>query len=459
MIASAPHAEVRRQPASEGAEKGLLGSCLLDDRAIPECEALVQPPDFWWPAYGTIWRAILAVHRTMPADFVTVSEELERMDELERVGGSVAVADLVAGVPHSANATYYAHIVRSHALRRRIMDAATAINERGYALLETAEDYAAEAERSLLAAVGGGLGGDSFPLSDVLAEAMGNILRRRDGELTGIPTGLKDLDGFLGLGMAPGHLIVLGARPGNGKTALAVNLCVHASVDLKIPSLIVSLEMAKAELGERIIAGRAEIDGTKLKRAWEITEAEMEKMHRVVSALSECPMHVDHRAGQTLASVLANSRRHKANQKIGLLAVDYLQLVRGTGGDDRGRNRQEVVAEISGRLKDLARNLEIPVLAMCQLNRDCEGRTDRRPLLSDLRESGAIEQDADAVILIHRPEKYDEHDQPGVAELIVAKNRHGATGTARVAFRKKFTRFADLDERHGDAPAENEDPF
>jgi replicative DNA helicase len=276
----------------------------------------------------------------------------------------------------------------------------------------------------------------------VVTQAMDRIAARSEARhpISGVPTGYYDLDDITG-GFQPEQLIILAARPSMGKTAIALNICDHAAVTSKVPVLFVSLEMGRVELAERLLCARSKVDGHKLRTGQNLGTREMTLLGKGYDELRSSPMFIDDSSSRTMLQITANARRLKLRQSIGMIVVDYIQLI---DSDESRDSRQEQIAKISRRLKTLAREMKLPVVALSQLNRAVENREDRRPRMADLRESGAIEQDADMILLLHRPEYYDANDQPGIAEVIVAKNRNGATGTVKLTFLKNFTRFENL---------------
>jgi replicative DNA helicase len=294
----------------------------------------------------------------------------------------------------------------------------------------------------------------SAPLAVAVAEAAARIAARGRGEMEGVATGFADLDARLGGCLGDGEVAVVAARPGMGKTALGLGILERVSGRLGVPALLVSLEMGRKEIAERLLSGHARLGGDLLKKPWLMDAAGRGRLADSTAELARWPLHVDDAPTLSMAQIASSARRHRARHGVGLVVIDYLQLIDGSGEGDGRASRQEVVARISRRLKTLAKELRIPVVALSQLNRQSETREDRRPRLADLRESGAIEQDADVVVLLHRPEYYDPNDQPGGAEAIVAKNRNGATGTVRLAFLKGLARFEDHAADHADIPGD-----
>ncbi len=331
--------------------------------------------------------------------------------------------------------------MREKAIGRQLIDSATEIIRDGYSNQYTAQELLESAERKVFAIAEEQIQGDTLELKDVISEAMDRIAKRAETgghAVTGVASGLIDLDDITG-GFQPGQLVVLAARPSMGKTALALNICDHAAMEGKTSVLFVSLEMGHLEIAERLLCARSRIDGYKLRTGMGLAYREMNQLTKAWNELrGGAPLFIDDTPARNMLQITASARRLKLRNEIGLIVVDYIQLI---DSEDSRDSRQEQIAKISRRLKTLARELEVPVIALSQLNRAVESREDRRPRMADLRESGAIEQDADIVLLLHRPDYYDANDQPGIAELIVAKNRNGRTDSVKLTFPKDLTRF------------------
>ncbi len=432
-------------PHNLEAERGVLGSVLLDNDVLHEVVPTLKVDDFYRDAHQVIYRAIRELYDQGKAiDAITLADELTRRGEYDQIGGDDALGELLAGVPHSANARYYAGIVRQKAIVRELIDAAGKILRDGYSNEFTAEQLLETAEQKIFGIAEDQAAGATVEIRDVVTEAMDRIALRSEARhpITGVGTGLYELDDITS-GFQGSQLVILAARPSMGKTAIALNICEHVAVDLKKAVLVVSLEMGQLELAERLLCSRARVDGHKLRTGQNLGTREMALLGKGYEELRAAPIFIDDTPARTMLQITANARRLKLRHQIGLVMIDYIQLIDGEHGEGR-ENRQEQIAKISRRLKGLARELDIPVIALSQLNRAVENREDRRPRMADLRESGAIEQDADLVLLLHRPEYYDPNDQPGVAELIIAKNRNGATGSVKLAFLKNFMRFDNL---------------
>jgi replicative DNA helicase len=430
----------RLPPQNLEAEMGVLGSILLENDVLHEIIPILGIEDFYRDTHQVIFAAIRGMYDLGKAvDSVTLADELKRLDQFEKIGGDETVRAIIESVPHAANAKYYAEIVRQKSISRQLIDGATEILRDGYSGQYTAQDLLESAERKIYNIAEEQVQGNTLDLKDVLFKAMDRIAERADSgghAVTGVASGLIDLDDLTG-GFQPGQLIILAARPSMGKTALALNVCDHAAIHLKVPVLFISLEMGYLEIAERLLCARSRVDGYKLRTGTGM-QHEMNKLVKAYNELRSGQIFIDDTPARNMLQITAAARRLSLRKKIGLIVVDYIQLV---DSEDTRDSRQEQIAKISRRLKTLARELPVPVLALSQLNRAVESREDRRPRMADLRESGAIEQDADIVLLLHRPEYYDANDQPGIAELIVAKNRNGATGSVKLTFLKNLTRF------------------
>ena len=334
-------------------------------------------------------------------------------------------------------------IVKEKATNRQLIESATEIIRDGYSNQFTAQELLESAERKVFGIAEDQIRGETFQINDVLNQAMERISRRADSvhAVTGVASGLIDLDEIT-WGFQPGQLIIVASRPSMGKTALALNICDHVAVNLKLPLLFVSLEMGYLEIAERLLCARSQVDGHKLRTGKGLAYPQMKELSRAYSELcGGGQILIDDTPARTMLQITASARRQRMRKEIGLIVVDYIQLI---DSEDSRDSRQEQIAKISRRLKTLARELKVPVIALSQLNRAVENREDKRPRMADLRESGAIEQDADIVLLLHRPEYYDANDQPGIAELIVAKNRNGPTDNVKLTFLKHLTRFENL---------------
>jgi replicative DNA helicase len=429
------------------AEQVVIGAMMLSFDAIGEVAEAMDVADFYRPAHATIYQAILGLYSSdEPTDPVAVKAELERRGELTRAGGAPYLHTLIATVPTAANAAYYAEIVAEKAQQRRLVEAGMRITQLGYIGAEGAEiaEVMDRAQAALDTVIDDRAGGAGYTLfADLRAERLAALDDLQAGRVPpGLPTGFLDLDAITG-GWKPGQLVVIAGRPGLGKTALAVDMARNASVKCGQTSVIFSLEMTEAELWDRIIAAEARVRGRDMKTPGALTLADYDRIldaHDRIDAGGA--LIIDDTPTMTVTQMRAKARRIKARHGLGLIVVDYLQLM--TSGR-RVESRQVEVSEFSRQLKILAKELEVPVLALSQLNRGPEQRQDKRPLLSDLRESGSLEQDADVVLLIHRPEVYeDDSPRSGEADLILAKHRGGPTATVTVAQQLHYYRFTDL---------------
>ncbi len=459
VVTMLPQAAVRIPPQNVEAETSVIGALMLDGEAIIKIAEVVNPEDFYRPDHQLIFEAITRLfEKRQPIDVLTVTEELEKQGKLDQAGGASTLAAAVAAVPTATNVRHYAQIVREKAVLRRIISAGTGIAELGYhedmeiaAVLDQSEQQLFQVSQRFLK-------NNFTPIADILSESFDRIdkLHQNKGELRGTPTGFHDMDNLLA-GLQASDLIILAARPGMGKTSLALNIAEHVACDKHIPVAVFSLEMSREQLVDRLLCSQAGIDLWKL-RTGNLQDDDFQKLGIAMGMLSEAPIFIDDSAMATAMEVRAKARRLQMEQggKLGLVVIDYLQLMVG-GGKNYADNRVQEVSEISRSLKALARDLNVPVLALSQLSRTVESRRPQIPQLSDLRESGSIEQDADVVMFIYREEYYDqlekkETTRPGIADLFVAKHRNGPTGKIELFFKKEWTSFQNLDQRHGTTP-------
>ena len=445
-MTGSPSPSDRLPPQNLEAERSVLGSILLDNEPLHDIIAFLRASDFYRDAHQVIYQSIRDLYEAGKAiDAVTLAEELKKRNQFDQIGGHDILTEIVESVPTAANATYYANIVKEKATNRQLIEFATEIIRDGYSNQFTAQELLESAEHKVFSIAEDQVRGETFDLKEIVKESMDQIMIRAESgghAVTGVGSGLLDLDDLTG-GFHPGQLIILAARPSMGKTALALNIAEHAGIDLKIPVLFISLEMGRLEIGERMLCSRSRVDGHKLRTGISLGHQELTQLGRAFNELTPDPptVFIDDTPTRNMLQVIANARRMCRRHKVRLIIVDYIQLV---DAEDSRDSRQEQIAKISRRLKGMARRLKVPVIALSQLNRAVENREDKRPRMADLRESGAIEQDADIVLLLHRPEYYDPKELPGVAELIVAKNRNGATGSSKLAFINKITRFENL---------------
>jgi replicative DNA helicase len=431
----------RVPPHNLEAEESLLGAMLLSKDAIATAVETVSASDFYRPAHAHLFDAVVTLYGAgEPVDPTTVAEALRRAGVLDGLGGKQAVLRIQVATPAASNAGFYARIVADHALLRRLAAVGSEIAELGYTLPEDVTEVLDRAESLVFEVANRRQTTSLRGIHSVLQESLDQLeaLFERDGRTTGVPTGFFDLDELL-LGWQPSNLIVVAARPGQGKTAFALGTATHAAVELGRPVVFFSLEMGYLELTQRILSAEAGVNSRAL-RTGRIPEGDWSRLSAAVGRLAEAPLFIDDNPHLTVMDMRAKCRRLKATHgDLALVVVDYLQLMSTAR---RGENRQVEVAELSRGLKVLARDLDVPVLALSQLNRSLEYRADKRPMLADLRESGALEQDADVVAFIYRDDAYhpDSTDK-GTAELIIAKHRNGPTGKIRLAFLEHLTKF------------------
>jgi replicative DNA helicase len=372
-------------------------------------------------------------------DTVTLASELEKRGELENIGGPAYLLQILETVPHAAHAQYYAKIVRDKWVQRSLIDACTESLREAFHAQDGLDDVLAHAERRIFDIVERQANTDKFAIGDILEATFERIFHRMDqeGSLSGLHTGFHGLDDMTS-GFQPSELLVLAARPSMGKTALVCNFALAVS-QARQGVLLFSLEQSKLELAERFLCIQAKINGHKLRQG-NLDEIENASLMEASNELRELPLYIDDVAGRTISQIAAISRRLKRRFGLGLIIIDYLQLIES---DEKGLPREQQISTITRRLKFLAKDLSVPVIALAQLNRGLEQREDKRPRLADLRESGAIEQDADLVMFLHRPEAYDPGDRPGEADLIVAKNRSGPIGTVPLVWMREMLKFGD----------------
>jgi replicative DNA helicase len=440
----AVRARVERVPPHDlQAEESLLGAMLLSRDAISAAVETCRAEDFYRPAHGHIFDAICSLYaQGEPADPVTVADELRRADLLEGIGGAGNLVALQANTPAIANAARYAHIVQEHALLRRLISVASEIAEIGYSLPEDVMAALDRAEAMVFDVAERRVTDSLKPLRELLAASLDHLeaLYNRGDAVTGVPTGYMDLDEQLS-GLQPSSLVIVGARPSMGKTSFALGIAAHAAMERREPVLFFSLEMSHLELTQRLLCSEAKVDSSRMRNG-RLLQSDWPKVVSAMGKLGEAPLFIDDNPNLSVMEIRAKARRLKSREGLGLIVVDYLQLMSSSNSVE---NRQVEVSEVSRGLKILARELEVPVVALSQLSRGLEGRADKRPMLADLRESGSLEQDADVVLFIYRDEIYNK-DSPdkGTAEIIIAKHRNGPTGSVQLAFLDHYTRFANI---------------
>jgi replicative DNA helicase len=441
----------RRPPWSEDAEQAVLSAMLIDQDAILRATEHVDDTMFYREGHRRLFRAMVAIsERGDVVDPLTLSDELQRRGELDASGGKDYIGFLVDAVPTSANVEYHAKIVREKALLRRLIEASTDIVAEAFDARQTAGDLLDHAE-SRIFEISQQRGREGFTrIKELLWPTMERIeaLQRGGKSITGVPSGFTDLD-ELTSGFQASDLIVVAARPSMGKTAFILNVAQHAAIEHNVPVALFSLEMSKESLVQRMLTGEARVDAQKLRKGM-LRDDDFPRLARAAGILAQAPIFIDDSPGITLLEMRSAARRLRADANVGLVVVDYLQLIQSTSDAE---NRTQEISQISRSLKALAKELAVPVVALSQLSRATEQRTDKRPQLSDLRESGAIEQDADLVMFIYRQEMYegptdkDGNSLEGRAEVIVGKQRNGPTGIVNLFFHKAYTRFENYSAR------------
>jgi replicative DNA helicase len=441
---------VRMPPQSLDTEKNILGAILLDKDALIKVVDIVRPEDFYDGRNSIIFETMLVLfEKRMPIDIVTLSEALESSNKLKEVGGSSYLADIVNETQSASNITYYAQICRDKAVLRRLISVAGNITELGYDEDAEVAETLDKAEQALFTVSQKFLKNKFVPISTVLTEAFERIDKihkdKDKGALRGVPSGYRDLDNITA-GFQKSDLLILAARPSIGKTSFALNLAEHAAIEEKIPVGIFSLEMSKDQLVDRLLASQAGVDSWKL-RTGNLNDEDFPKIGYAMGVLSEAPIFIDDSVGANVMEIRAKARRLQMEHGLGLIIIDYLQLMEGRShGSDN--NRVQEISEISRSLKGLARELEVPVIALSQLSRAVEHRDNKRPQLSDLRESGSIEQDADIVMFLYREDYYDpDTDKKGITEVLLKKHRNGPTGGIELFFNPSQMRFSDLEKK------------
>jgi len=437
----------RTVPHNVEAEEAVLGSLLIDPEAIFRVSPFLKSDDFYIVKHGWIYDVVLGLHeRRQPADFVTVCDELENREQLEEVGGPAYISSLINTVPTSIHVEAYGHIVERTALRRRLISAASQIAGFAYEEDQNVDEVIDRSEAVLFSISQRRASRDLVPIKQVLADYYDRIayLYEHRGEPLGIPTGFIDLDKLLG-GLQRSDLIIIAARPGVGKTSMLLAVALTAARRYKQKVAVFSLEMSNEQLVQRLMSSETGIDSQRL-RLGDLQESEWPKFVAAAGRLSDAMLFIDDTPGISALQLRTKARRLHAEYGLDLIMVDYLQLM---SGDFRSENRVQEISYISRALKGLARELNVPVLAASQLSRAVEQRHDKKPILSDLRESGSIEQDADVVMFIYRDEMYNpETEMKNIADIIVAKHRHGPTGTVQLFFRKHLAQFVDAEVYH-----------
>lgn len=437
----------RIPPHNLEAEASVLGALMLDRSAIGKVADLLHPEDFYFPNHGQIFKAALGLYeRSEPIDLLTLSAELDRMRALERVGGQEFLATLESGVPTAANVEYYARIVEDAATKRRLSGAAERIGNLSFEEGLRADEAVDKAEGIIFSIAERRIKADFVSIKKVLHETWDEIEKTHadPSHVSGVPSGFSDLDAKTG-GFQKANLVVVAARPGIGKTSFVLNIAQHAAIAHKIPVGIFSLEMSERELVTRLLCSEAAVDSYRLRMGL-LKESEWTPIAKAMGALAEAPIFIEESPVLTVMEMRTRARRLMAAENVGLLIVDYLQLMQGRTQE----NRVQEISDISRSLKGLARELGIPVIACSQLSREPEKRPDHRPQLADLRESGSIEQDSDLVLFIYRDRFYNDNlpeDKRNIAEILIAKHRNGPVGKIDLLFIDEQTKFVNLDRR------------
>ena len=426
------------------AEQAIIGSMLTDKDAVISAIELLKPNDFYREDNKIIYEAILNLYnRSEPIDIITVRSELESMGMIDNVGGLEYLAELPEKVPTTANAMKYIKIVEEKSTLRNLIKTANEIIELGYNPTEEVDDIMEGAEKKIFNIMQDKDQKGYSPLKDVLVESFTKLeeLYNRKQHITGVPSGFTDLD-YRTAGFHGSELILIAARPAMGKTAFALNIATNAALRANVPVAVFSLEMSKEQLVNRILCSESMVDSNKV-RTGKLEEDDWAKLAGTIGPLSEAEMYIDDTPGINIMEIRTKCRKLKIEKNIGLVVIDYLQLIQGTG--KRNGSREQEISEISRSLKILAKELDVPVIALSQLSRAAEQRPDHRPMLSDLRESGAIEQDADIVMFLYRDDYYNpDTEKKGVAEVIIAKHRGGSTGTIELLWLGSYTKFVNI---------------
>src|SRR4051795_12519754 len=439
----APRTPDRTPPQDMDAEQCVLGAMLMSKDAIADVVEVLRGVDFYRPAHEQVYDAVVDLYgRGEPADAITVAAELGKRGELTRVGGAPYLHTLLSAVPVAANAGYYAEIVREKAILRRLVDASVRIGQMSFAAEGDVDAIVDRAQAEVYSVTERRASEDFKPLAELMQPTLDEMeaISSRGGQLAGVPTGFADLDDLTN-GLHPGQMIIVAARPGAGKSTMALDLARSASIRHGLSSVIFSLEMSQIEITMRLLSAEASIPLSHI-RGGKMSDDDWARVATKMGQVSEAPMFIDDSPNLTMMEIRAKARRLKQRHDLKLVLIDYIQLM--TSGK-KVESRQLEVSEFSRQIKLLAKELDVPVVALSQLNRGPEQRTDKKPMLSDLRESGSLEQDADMVILLNRPDLYDkESERAGEADIDLAKHRNGPTKTMTVAFQGHYSRFADM---------------
>ena len=434
-------------PAAIEAERAVLGSLLIDPDAIIKIASFLRAQDFYRERHAWLYETMFALHeRHEPLDFVTVVDELERRGQLDEVGGPAYIADLISTTPTAMYVDHYARIVERTAVLRRLISAATQIAELAYDESQEVDEVVDRAEQIIYGVSESRIHRDLVPIRAIMNDVVEGIdyLARNQNTLMGVPTGFAMLDRLLG-GLQKSDLVILAARPSMGKTSLALNIAQNAAERYQARVAVFSLEMSSEQLVQRLLSMKTQIDSHRLRLGM-VEEDEWQMLLEAANDLANTSIFIDDTPAASVTEIRTKARRLYSEHGLDLILIDYMQLMSGQGGGGRNENRQQEISYISRSLKALARELNVPVIALSQLSRAVESRADKRPMLSDLRESGSIEQDADVVLFIYRDDYYaEDSERQNIADIIVAKHRHGSTGTVSLYFRKELTQFRDLE--------------
>lgn len=435
----------RVPPQNIEAEQAVLGAMIISKEAIAEAAQILNPQDFYREAHRIVFEAMLDLsNRNQAVDNLTVIEQLNKTNLLEKVGGIAFVTALANTVPTAANVSFYAKIVKEKALMRHLINTATTIAAMGYEGAEDADDVMDKAEKMILEIASNRKTSDFTPINQIVIDTFSKIenLYESKGGLTGLSTGFKDLD-KLTAGLQPSDLILIAARPSMGKTAFTLNIASHVALKENKSVAFFSLEMSKEQLMQRMLCAEGLVESQRL-RVGDLDEQDWQKLIAAADKFSKAPLFIDDTPGITIMELRSKARRLQQEKGLSLILIDYLQLMQGRASKNSD-NRQQEISEISRSLKSLARELNVPVIALSQLSRSVESRQVKKPMLSDLRESGSLEQDADIVMFLYREDYYNaETENKNITDVIVAKHRNGPVDSVQLFFHKEFTKFADL---------------
>lgn len=434
----------RELPHNKEAEQSVIGSAVTDAASVASSAEIVRPEDFYFEQNKEIYAVIIELfNENTPIDIVTVSDRLNQRDRLDAVGGISYLASVAASVPTTENVVYYSKIIKEKAILRKLIGSSRAISELAYTESDTVERILEQSEQLIFDVSSSKEQNDIVHINDVLMTAYQAMVQNslNKDKLTGVPTGFDELNRRTG-GLHGGELIIIAGRPGMGKSSFAVNIAESAAINNNIPVAIFNLEMSKSMIVNRILCSQALVDSAKV-RMGDFSSEDWQQLGSVMDKVALAPIYIDDTASITVSEIRAKCRRLKQAKNLGLIVIDYLQLMQSASRTD---SRQQEISEISRSLKVLSKELDIPVIALSQLARTCESRSDKRPMLSDLRESGAIEQDADIVMFLYRDEYYNkDSEDKNMAECIIAKQRSGETGMFKLGWQGRYTKFVNVD--------------